>query len=566
MKPNKCRNWAVAALAAVILCACQSVPSRWNDEVRASIDASMSAPAPGAAAAPAVPENVREAMLPPLEVTIPGGRTAPIDPRFDLAVSNALARQVFMGLVEGTPYDIVLPPDVSGRVTLNLKDVTVPEALAALREAYGYEYRREGNRFFVLGRGLQTRLFQVNHLNLSRRGKSDTRIAASGLTTTGGVGGAGTAGTVAPATSQSGVQVATESTSDFWRQLQQSLTALVGTGEGRTVVVNPQTGIVAVRALPSELRVVEEYLQATHASISRQVILEATVIEVRLNDGFQAGINWAHLGGDVTISQIGGGSVLTGTGEPGRSEIQGNTFNLDPAAGVFDPSVIADASAFGGVFAVAARADDFSAVLELLKAQGEVQVLSSPRVSTVNNQKAVIKVGTDEFFVISQDVTLTGTGANQVLVTTELAPFFSGIALDVTPQIDRDGTINLHIHPSVSEVSAKNITTAVTGSVTQQLTTARSNVQESDSIVRADSGQIVVIGGLMREGSTDEEASVPLLGDIPILGNLFKHRRIARIKRELVILLKPSVIGGADDWHEEVRNAHERLRRIRIGS
>src|SRR5690606_31241324 len=197
-----------------------------------------------------------------------------------------------------------------------------------------------------LGRGLQTRLFQVNHLNLSRRGKSDTRIAASGLTTTGGVGGAGTAGTVAPATSQSGVQVATESTSDFWRQLQQSLTALVGTGEGRTVVVNPQTGIVAVRALPSELRVVEEYHQATHASISRQVILEAKVIEVRLNDGFQAGINWAHLGGDVTISQIGGGSVLTGTGEPGRSEIQGNTFNLDPAAGVFDPSVIADASAF----------------------------------------------------------------------------------------------------------------------------------------------------------------------------------------------------------------------------
>src|SRR5690606_6074444 len=161
MKPNKCRNWAVAALAAVILCACQSVPSRWNDEVRASIDASMSARARRPSAGQRVPEYVREAMLPPLEVTIPGGRTAPTHRRFDLGVSNALARQVFMGLVEGTPYDIVLPPDVSGRVTLNLKDVTVPEALAALREAYGYEYRREGNRFFVLGRDLQTRLFQV---------------------------------------------------------------------------------------------------------------------------------------------------------------------------------------------------------------------------------------------------------------------------------------------------------------------------------------------------------------------------------------------------------------------
>ena len=554
--------WGLAAL--LLLAACQTAPTRWNDQVRGSIDADLERAA-AAEAGPQVPSEVSRGLLPPLEVTIPGGRKAPVEPRFDLAVSNAPARQVFMGLVEGTPYDIVLPPDVRGNVTLNLKDVTVPEALQALRAAYGYEYRREGNRFFIFGRGIQTRLFHVNYLNLARRGKSDTRIAASGLTTTGATAGSAR-GTTTPTTSQSGVQVATESTSDFWQQLQQSLAALVGTEGGRTVIVNAQTGIVAVRAMPQELRLVEEYLNATHASVSRQVILEAKVIEVRLNDGFQAGINWAKLGGDVTISQIGGGSVLTGTGEPGRSEIRDNKFNLDPAAGVFDPGVASDASAFGGIFAVAARADDFSALLELLQAQGEVQVLSSPRVSTINNQKAVIKVGTDEFFVISQDVTLTGTGASQVLVTTELAPFFSGIALDVTPQIDEDGTINLHIHPSVSEVSAKNITTAVTGSVTQQLTTARSNVQESDSIVRADSGQIVVIGGLMREGSTDEEASVPLLGDIPLLGNLFKQRRIARIKRELVILLKPSVIGGPDDWRDEVQDAHERIRRIRIGS
>src|SRR5581483_7504684 len=199
-----------------------------------------------------------------------------------------------------------------------------------------------------------------------------------------------------------------------------------------------------------------------------------------------------------------------------------------------------------------------------LESQGEVQVLSSPRVSTVNNQKAVIKVGTDEFFVIKQDVTQGSAVGTLPTVTTELAPFFSGIALDVTPQIDDSGSINLHIHPSVSDVTGKTITTA-TGSVTTQLPTARSSVQESDNLVRAVSGQIIVIGGLMKEATTDERASVPFLGDIPLLGNLFKQRKIVRVKRELVILLKPTVV-TTGQWGEEVKDAHERMKKIRLGS
>ncbi len=433
-----------------------------------------------------------------------------------------------------------------------------------MRVAFGYEFRREGNRFFILGRDMQTRLFSVNYLNLVRKGRSDTRVTASGLSSTGTSASGGAAAT--STTTQSGVQVQTDSQSDFWKDLQATLAVLVGTEGGRKVIVSPQTGIVVVRAMPSELRVVEDYLGAAHASVSRQVVLDAKIIEVQLNDSFQAGINWAKLHGNYTVGQVGGGKSLTGTGQPGPSETAGNSFDLNPATGLFNTATGTNASAFGGIFSVAAKSTSFSAFLELLKSQGEVQVLSSPRVSTINNQKAVIKVGSDEFFVIKQEITQASTIGGLPTVTTDLAPFFSGIALDVTPQIDESGNINLHIHPSVSDVTSKIIVTSISGTTSQQLPTAKSSVQESDNIVRALSGQIIVIGGLMKEASTDENSSVPLLGDIPIVGNLFKQRKIVRVKRELVILLKPTIVNAAGDWGDEVKDVQERIKKIRIGS
>ena len=180
-----------------------------------------------------------------------------------------------------------------------------------------------------------------------------------------------------------------------------------------------------------------------------------------------------------------------------------------------------------------------------------------------NNQKAVIKVGTDEFFVTSTTSTPSGILGVPATVTAELTPFFSGIALDVTPQIDDVGNIVLHIHPSVNDVTQKTINVSVAGAASLSLPSAVSSIQESDSIVRASSGQIIVIGGLMKEGSTDENASVPFLGDIPLLGNLFKHKKVTRIKKELVILLKPTFVEGSPMWNEAVQDSQERVSKIR---
>ncbi|HLQ26007.1 MAG TPA: pilus (MSHA type) biogenesis protein MshL [Acidiferrobacterales bacterium] len=558
---NKFFQLALALVIAMLLAGC-GTPYGWNKSVGRDIDQALSQAKKAGTKNGGVPADVNQALLPPIQITVPEGGTTPLEPHFDLAVNNAPARQVFIGLVEGTPYSMVVHPEVAGTISLNLKNATVPEAMETIRKVYGYEYKREGNRFLVLARGMQTRLFPVNYLNLVRRGNSDTRVAANGLTksVTATTTAAGTTGTQ---TSSAGIQVQTQSLADFWKELEATVKSIIEAGPGRKVVANPQAGLLIVRAMPDELRVVEDFLGITQASLNRQVILEAKILDVELNDGFQTGINWANLGSshgvNYTAGQVGGGTSLA----TGKSEIAGQTGKLDPTTGIFSPISGTNASAFGGVFSLAVQANNFAAFVELLKTQGKVNVLSSPRVSTVNNQKAVIKVGTDEFFVTNTTATPSSVIGGQPTVTAELTPFFSGIALDVTPQIDDVGNIVLHVHPSVNDVTQKTINVSVAGAGNLSLPSAVSSIQESDNIVRASSGQIIVIGGLMKEGSTEDNASVPFLGDIPLLGNLFKHKRVTRIKKELVILLKPTFVEGNQVWNEAVQDSQERVSKIR---
>jgi MSHA biogenesis protein MshL len=561
----------VTLTALLLVAGCGSIPSTWNESSRDQIDASLTE-ASGSGKAQALPTDISQALLPPIQIRLPEGSMAPLEARFDLSVSKAPARQVFMGLVEGSPYSMAVHPDVSGTITVSLKNVSVPEAIEAIRRANGYEYRREGNRFYVLEPGMQTRMFPVNYLNFIRKGRSNTQVSSGELTqgTTPGTSTGTTTGTSTGQASQqsrgpAGVQVNTESTTDFWKDLEASLKALVGTDGGRKVVANPQANLVVVRAMSNELRLVEDFLGAAHASVNRQVILEAKIIEVELKDGYQSGINWAGLGrnNDYTVigAQTGGGTILGDGGGSGKSDIAGQ------AGSLFGPIANTGFSAFGGVFSLAVRASDFTAFLELLRTQGDTQVLSSPRVSTVNNQKAVIKVGGDEFFVTNVTTTTTTAvgGGTTAEPSVTLTPFFSGISLDVTPQIDENNNIMLHIHPSVSQVTQQNKTFKVSNR-DFSLPLAVSTIQESDNVVRASSGQIVVIGGLMKEGSSDDNAAIPLVGDIPVIGNAFKHKKVSRIKKELVILLKPTVVDIAPIWGDQVQESHDRIKKLKRGA
>ena len=204
-----------------------------------------------------------------------------------------------------------------------------------------------------------------------------------------------------------------------------------------------------------------------------------------------------------------------------------------------------------GFYGLAFQASNFAAMLNFLETQGNVQVLSSPRIATLNNQKAVLKVGSDELFITGVSTTTTSSSTGNVSTPSlTLQPFFSGVALDVTPQIDEAGMEMLHVHPTVSNVTekTKNVDLGSLGSF--RLPLALSAVSETDSIVRVRNGQIVAIGGLMTQETRDERSGLPGVSGLPLIGALFRQSTGVLTKRELVILIKPSVIGAEGPWPE----------------
>jgi MSHA biogenesis protein MshL len=543
-----------------------TLPSENMPEITAALDESMHTVPDDSVITP--PPEVTDALLPPLRDELPD-ILPDLEPRFDISVNNSRAREFFMSLVKGTTLNMVVHPDVTGTISITLRDVTIEDVLSTTRDVYGYRYQRNGNTYQVYPARIRTQIFTVDYLHAVRNGGSRTTVSSGRISDAGNGGDNGSSGTSANATGGStsgsvvsGSMVSTESASDFWSDLKESLKMIIGDEGGRKVMVHPQSGVIVVHALPEELRNVEEFLHTIENAAHRLVILEAKIIEVTLNDKFQAGINWNALfefGDDKSIlfGHAGGGSVF----DTGASSLAGSTVPLVRGTQVTG----FDTTAFGGIFTIDANLKDFNALIELLKTQGDVQVLSSPRISTVNNQKAVIKVGQDEFFVTDVETetdTVSSTVSNTSVDVT-LTPFFSGVALDVIPQISDDKSVILHIHPAISEVTekVKDISTSTTDVLSIPL--ALSTIRETDTVIRAQSGQVVVLGGLMKNAMRDEESRTPFLGDVPVVGDMFRHNRSVASKSELVILLRPIVIDSNRQWNGQLRSTADRFRNLR---
>ena len=565
------------------LCACVAPAQRDTyDAIKAQV-----ATASATTNAATQSDAVEAALLPPVAALagqLPKAR-AVLDERFNVAFNNVSARQFYNSIATGTRYNILVHPDVQGNVSANLKDVTLFEALDAVREMYGYDYKVEGTRISIRPLTMQTRMFQVNYLTGNRKGSSNLRVSSTsvnsaGTSTSGQSSGSGNnqsqpqqqpgqPGQGGQGIVQDSANVSMSSDSDFWKELKEALSAIVGgNADGRKVVLSPQSGVVVVRAMPEELRNVDAYLKATQLSVDRQVILEAKIIEVELNDNFQTGVNWASF---ASIKSGHTNRISTGFLAPGSSlaplpfaggqppVITNGASGLAASTGF---GLSSAANAAGSMFGLALQTSNFAAMISFLESQGSVHVLSSPRIATMNNQKAVLKIGTDEFFVtgVSTTVTSTGTtGGNTSSPNVTLQPFFSGVVLDVTPQIDADGNIILHVHPSVSQVStiSKEIDLGSAGSL--KLPLAASSTSEMDSMVRSQDGRIVAIGGLMRQATTSDRSQVPGAGDIPVLGALFRNTGQVIQKRELVVLIKPTIVEGANSWNEDLLDSGKRI-------
>ncbi|WP_305271595.1 secretin N-terminal domain-containing protein [Methylobacter sp.] len=496
------------------------------------------------------PSAITDALVPDFNQILATSQNTAQQMRLNISVNEVDAREFFMGLVVDTEENMLVHPEVAGTISLELKNVTIAQVLDAVQKVYGYDYKKNDMGYIIYPATLQTKTFKIDRLDLVRVGNSNTTVSSGRQASqnnsqgsnsqqggsnqqanTNPLGNSPTGNGGSQNSSSSSSSVRTTTNTDFWRELKDSLNSIIKADPAATVDINQQSGIVIARAKPVQLREIESFLSATQTQISRQVILEAKILEVTLDDNHQDGVNWES----IVREGINKAPLLTGIG------------------GIMDPAT------FSSVFTLGAHSGDFRAFVELMETQGKTNVLSSPRISTLNNQSAIIKVGQDEYFATGftggtqTTPNVAGTGP-----TVLIDVFFSGISLDVTPQIDDNEDITLHIHPSISQV--KNDTKDFGLNITLPL--ALTTVRESDSIVKAKNGQIIVLGGLMQENDNEKKQGITGLAAIPYIGNLFRVNTGSTQKSELIILLKASFISSDADWQKDINSSKQRFERL----
>lgn len=468
--------------------------------------------------------------------------------RFEVAANEVEVRAFFAGLTDDTPYSVAIHPEVAGSISLTLKNVTFDEVINVIKRMYPLDIVHEGRVVQVLPAKMRTETIPVNYLMMKRSGQSTVSVVAGGVSQMADNNSSSQSSASNNYSNNNqqdgefgnnqnielnGSRIQTTNSNDFWKDLELALKSLIGSGDGCYVIASPQASLVTVNALPSEIMQLKDFLRQTQENLQRQVILEAKIVEVTLKDEYQQGVNWNEIAGSIGSTSL---SFAT------------------TAAGQISNSITA---ALGGVSNLVINNADFTGVISLLETQGDVQMLSNPRVTATNNQKAVIKVGQDEYFVTNVSSTTVTGNATTTTPEIDLTPFFSGIALDVTPQIDKYGSVILHVHPSVTQTEEQQKVITLNNDEFI-LPLAQSNIRESDTVIRAQSGEIVVIGGLMQTITTDEESKTPVLGDIPLFGNLFKSISKRQEKKELVILLKPTVV-MPDTWKKQQTRSRQLL-------
>ncbi|MBN1827233.1 MAG: hypothetical protein JW958_13325 [Candidatus Eisenbacteria bacterium] len=451
---------------------------------------------------------------------------------------EAEIRNVLFAVAEQAGLDLVLDSDVQGRVTLEVQKIPIQEALDAIIEQAGFTYTIRNGLLRVHGDGLQTRIFTVDYVTGVRTGQ--TRLAASS-------GGSQDAQTSSSGGSdgESRVQVDLETSADPWADIIAGLEKIVfddaetgvvintapglplgaGRYEGRAgaerLVVNPLSGIVMVTAPFAKLNRVADFLERIEGSAHRQVLIEARIFEVSLSEEFHQGIDWSR---------------IPGTGN-----------NVQSVFGNDDGAAAQRLSPQNAVFEIAWSEGDFDIVLDALASQGDVKVVSSPRLASMNNQKAIIKVAREEsFFSQRIDYETNSDGTTTPIFTVEPERVTIGLVLDVTPQISADGEIMMNIHPSLTELVGEDVFPPGATGADVLANAPVLDIREVDTVVRVRNNNTLIIGGLMKDRATEQVSMVPFLGKIPVLGHLFRRTDKVTTRVELVITLRPQLVVGED--------------------
>ena len=441
------------------------------------------------------------------------------------SVKNVDFKDVLLGLSRMSNSNIIFEQDIAGKVSVDLKDVTVEEALKSLLPPMSLEFTRDGRTIHITKQKVQTRIFPLNYIATRRKGESQvyatsSSSSASTASATGGATAPGaaptTGGTQGSADQTVGfTRLKGEDSANLWEDVKTTLDGLLSP-QGK-YSLNPLAGIVVVTDFPSRLDRMAAYFEAVETSVRRQVLIQAEILEIILTEDFEYGIDFAWL---QKKGKFAGTNPGLQDGGPPKSIF---SQLLNPRSGVFNIG-LADATV--------------AAVLDLLQTEGKVRVLSRPSVSTLNSQKAIIKVATDDVF-FQTNTLLTVQGLAQTNVTQQNVTL--GVVLSVTPQIASDGYIIMDVHPTVTDSTQSR--TFKSGDVVA--TAPVVDVRETNTVLRVRDGESIVIAGLVKTKKDREVRRVPLLSSIPVIGVLFQQLKESSQNTELVIKITPRIVGDS---------------------
>lgn len=548
-----------------------------------------------------IPQPVRQTVL------LPPPRPAAKTETYSVVVNDVPVRELLFALARDAKLNVDVHPGIEGNITLNAIDQSLPQLLTRIAKQVDMRYEIEGPNLTVLRDAPYLKQYKVDYLNMSRETTSNVSIATQiasagrGSVTTGGGGAAMTGGS---ANSNSTTSLTNTSKNHFWQTLVQNLKDILhetdkllpdgnsettveqagmqsttGTGvaatpsrkssyaistianspnpallatdsstvtrrstfrEAASVIANPENSIIAVRATSRQHEKVQEFIDQILANAKRQVLIEATVAEVQLSNQYQQGIDWSSLRNDSTGFNL----------RQGRIGILPSGVNPGASPGIFTLGYANPNSVLGNI----------AATIQLLESFGKVRVLSSPKISVLNNQTALLKVVDNRVYFTITAQTTPSTVAGVPPITTfssEVHTVPIGFVMSVTPQIADTDEITLNIRPTVSRIigyvndpnpDLANAATPVISRIPEIQT------REMESMLKVSSGQIAVMGGLMQDSVDNLKDAVPGLSRLPLIGDIFSYRNETTTKTELVIFLRPVVVKDAS-MNGDYRNA-----------
>ncbi len=519
-----------------------------------------------------IPQTIQQS------ISLPRPKAAGKTETYSVVVNNVKVQDLLFALARDAKLNVDIHPGISGTVSLNAIDQTLPQLLSRISKQVDMRFELDGPNLAVMPDSPYLKTYKIDYVNMSREVtgtvSTNTQISTSALSTAGGGGSTGSGNT-------SRIQIENKSKNRFWDSLEKNLKDLLhetdkifpegstetmmeqniaqsttGTGassttlnaprgtqvtqtlagspnpattqnsgatvikrmtfrEAASVISSPESGVITVRATSRQHEKVQEFVDRVMSSARRQVLIEATIVEVTLGDGYQQGISWQNLAGNDSGFRL---------KQPGSTANVGNTIQ---------PYTLTYIN----------QASGLSIALDMLKSFGTVKVLSSPKLTVLNNQTATLKVSEDYvYFNVKSDTTTTANVGTTVGVTTTPQSVSVGFFMSLTAQISDGDTITLNVRPSISSISdlKRDPNPIIPTSIPNYIPQIRT--REIESMMRIESGEVAVLGGLMEDRLDNRNGRFPILGDIPLIGEIFNTRNNTSSKTELVVFLRPTVI------------------------